>query len=196
MPVTVDDLDGLLSVPRLDRVPGVRAFERTVQELWDSTEILNNAFDRAAEHAREIGRPIAGIFPDWEAIRVSWDSFVGDVRDFAWGAVSRFRRSTREAVDRLNALIVELDEWLGFTAMWSELREWVLRELRSFRGGRTLRERLDRTEEAAGRTFAIAAVAATVLVGLGAWIAWVAWKRRTEAVEQVLLAESDHGRTR
>jgi len=170
----------LLAVEPFTAIPGIRAFARRVDALWDSTQVFDRAWRGATEQARAAGGAFDELVPDFEAIGVRWSAFVEDVRDLVGDALRWFRASARDAVQHLNGLILELDEFLGLTAAWTELREWVLRELRSLRGGPTVRERLDRVEESAGVTLALVSVA--TVAGLGLW-GWWEWRKARQQAE-------------
>jgi len=174
-----ETIEDLLSVGVLGRVPGIREFARRVDDLWDRTEILDRAWRRAVTEVQGAGRALTSIIPDWEAVSIRWSAFVADVRDFARDAIRSFRATARHTIDYFNQLVREFNEWLGLGAMWAELREWVLRELRAFRGGRTISERLDNVERSAGATMVVIAIAA--LGGLGLW-GWWEWRKRTAPV--------------
>lgn len=174
-----ETIEDLLSINVLGRIPGIREFARRVDSLWDGTEVLDRAWQRAVNEARGAGRALSSIFPDWEGVAIRWSAFVADVRDFARDAIRSFRATARHTVEHLNQLIREFNEWLGLSAMWVEFREWILRELRSFRSGRTVSERLDHVEQSAGATMVIVAIAA--LGGLGLW-GWWEWRKRTAPV--------------
>ncbi|HHH28147.1 MAG TPA: hypothetical protein ENK57_07350 [Polyangiaceae bacterium] len=179
-----------LSVEPLYGIPGVRAFARRADAFWRSTQIVERAWDGAVDAITRAGGTLSAIIPDWEAVSRRWAAFVEDARNTIGDALRWYRASARSAVQHLNTLIRELDEWLGFTATYAELREWVLRELRSFRAGPTLSERLSRTEQAAGNTLAIVAV--TALAGLGAW-GYYEYRKAT-ATERLLQSIAAGGR--
>ncbi|MGE3632244.1 MAG: hypothetical protein AB7P00_20260 [Sandaracinaceae bacterium] len=166
-------------MPLLDRIPGIRQFARTVDQLWQRTEVIERAWQGASAQLRDAGTALTSVFPDAEAISVRWSAFVNDVRDFVRSAIASFRATARHTVEYLNQLLREFNEWLGFAAMWTELREWILRELRSFRAGPTLSDRLDEVESSAGATLAVIAVAA--LGGLALW-GWWEWRTRSMAL--------------
>ncbi|MCB9565618.1 MAG: hypothetical protein H6710_00050 [Myxococcales bacterium] len=174
MSATIEEL----AVERLQGIPGIREFARKADALWRSTSILDNAWDGATTAVLRTGRSLRELFPDWEAISIRWSAFVEDVRAFIGDALRWFRSYARGAVEYLNGLLRELDEWLGFTAAWSELREWVLRELRAFRSGPTLSDRLDATQRTAGATLALLAVGG--LTAVGAW-GYFEWRRARSA---------------
>lgn len=170
----------LLAVEPLRSIPGIRAFARRVDLLWESTQVFDRAWNGAAAQARAAGEVLTGVLPDFEALSIRWRAFVDDVRELVRDALRWFRSSARAAVEYANGLIRELDEFLGLTAAWAELRDWVLRELRSLRSGPTARERLDRVETSAGVTIGL--LAAAGLAGLGLW-AWLEWRKATQAAE-------------
>lgn len=170
----------LLSVEPMHAIPGIRAFARRVDALWESTRIFDRAWNGAAEQMRAAGAAITAAVPDFEAISVRWQAFVADTRELVRDAVRWFRGAARHAVEYVNGLIRELDEFLGITAAWAELREWVLRELRALRSGPTVRERLDRVETSAGVTLGL--IGAGTLAGLGLW-AWLEWRKAKQAAE-------------
>lgn len=174
MSATIEEL----AVERLQGIPGIREFARRADALWRSTSILDRAWNEATGAMLRTGRSLRELFPDWEAIAIRWSAFVEDTRDFIRDALRWFRAFARGAVEHLNGLARELDEWLGFTAAWSELREWVLRELRAFRSGPTLSERLERTERTAGVTLALLAFGG--LAALGTW-GYFEWRRARSA---------------
>jgi len=170
----------LLSVEPMRALGGVRAFARRLDTLWESTRVFDRAWNGAVEQVRAAGAPLTAALPDFEALSVRWAGFVADARELVRDGVRWFRVSARDAVGDLNELIVELDEFLGLTATWTELREWVLRELRALRAGPTARERLDGIETSAGVTLGL--LAAGSLAGLGLW-AWLEWRKAQQAAE-------------
>jgi len=161
-------------------VAGIRAFARRVDALWDSTRVFDRAWNGAQEQMRATGDALTAALPDFEAYSVRWSAFVADTRELVRDALRWFRSSARDAIAFVNGLIVELDEFLGLTATWTELREWVLRELRALRSGPTARERLDHIETSAGVTLGL--IAAGSVAGLGLW-AWLEWRKAQRATE-------------
>lgn len=181
-------IESLLSVRTFAEIPGIRAFARRVDDLWDGTEILERAWRRAVTEVESAGAALSSVLPDWEAISVRWAAFVQDVRDFVRDALRSFRATAQYAVEHLNGLLREFNEWLGLSAMWVELREWILRELRAFRGGRTLSERLETVERSAGATLVLVGLAA--VGGLGLW-GWWEWRKRSVPLELMARAGGD-----
>ncbi|MFK7990890.1 MAG: hypothetical protein AB8I08_33025 [Sandaracinaceae bacterium] len=190
MSTSVEDL---LAVEPISAVPGIRAFARRLDGLLDGVEVMDRAWQRALGEAEGAGVILTDLFPDWEVLSIRWQGLVDDVRDFAGGSLDAFRATVRDSVEYANQLIREFNEWLGFTAVWSELREWILRELRAFRGGRTLSERLDRVETSAGVTLVLVGLAA--VGGLGVW-AWWEWQKKAAPLELIEQAAAAQGASR
>jgi len=177
----------LLSVEPLRATAGVRAFARRLDTLWESTRIFDRAWNGAVEQMRAAGTPLTAALPDFEALSVRWAGFVADVRDLVRDGVRAFRVAARDTVRYLNELVVELDEFLGLTAAWTELREWVLRELRALRAGPTAAERLDSAETAAGVTLGLIAAGSIAGLGLWAYLEWRKAKQQAEFAQQTQL---------